>query len=237
MKVFRQPKPELWQEILARPTMDTTTMLGIVGPIMDEVKLNGDKALRAFAEKFDRTQIQKLLVSSAEFDEAEQCVSEELKAAIRLAHGNIYRFHNAQRFQPICVETQQGVKCWQEAKPIERVGLYIPGGSAPLFSTVLMLAIPAQIAGCAEIVLCTPPNSEGKVHPAILFAAQTAGVTRVIKSGGAQAIAALTYGTESVPRVDKIFGPGNQYVTAAKLLASLAGVAIDMPACRVKSWS
>ena len=180
--------------------------------------------------QFDKVSLSALAVSSEEFDEAENLIDEELKAAIRLAAGNISAFHAAQRFVGKKVETQPGVTCWQKAVPIEKVGLYIPGGTAPLFSTVLMLAVPACIAGCREIVLCTPPGKDGKVHPAVLFAARVAGVQRVFKAGGVQAIAAMAYGTESIPKVYKIFGPGNQYVTAAKQLVSLRDVAIDMPA-------
>ena len=198
--------------------------------LVEEVRQGGDQAVMALEEKFDKVSLSALEVSAEERQEAEQLVSEELKKAIRLAAGNIRRFHEAQRFEGVQVETQPGVTCWQKAVPIEKVGLYVPGGTAPLFSTVLMLAIPASIAGCKELVLCTPPMKNGRVHPAVLYAAGVAGVKRVFKIGGVQAIAAMAYGTESVPRVYKIFGPGNQYVTAAKQLVSLRQVAIDMPA-------
>lgn len=230
MKIVKYPARETWESLLKRPTMDVSQLFGIVQPIMTAVAERGDEALREYGARFDGVQVADLQVSVAELQAAETLLSDSLKAAIQLAHSNIQKFHAAQRFAPIEVETQVGVRCWQVAKPIERVGLYIPGGSAPLFSTVLMLATPAQIAGCSEIVLCTPPAKDGTVHPAILYAAQVAGVSKVFKVGGAQAIAAMAHGTESVPRVDKIFGPGNQYVTAAKQLAALSGVAIDMPA-------
>lgn len=230
MRIIKNPPRNTWDALLQRPTMDVSQLFGIVQPIIAEVELRGDEALRAFGERFDGIRIDALQVSEEAFQSAETQLSDTLKTAIRLAHENIHKFHTAQRFAPIEVETQVGVRCWQVAKPIERVGLYIPGGSAPLFSTVLMLATPAKIAGCTEIVLCTPPAKDGTIHPAILYAAQVAGVNKVFKVGGAQAIAAMAKGTESVPRVDKIFGPGNQYVTAAKQLVALSGVAIDMPA-------
>ena len=194
------------------------------------MKEEGDRAVLDYEEKFDKVVLASLAVSEEEQQEAENLVSEDLKAAIRLAKQNIETFHAAQRFEGKKVQTQPGVTCWQKAVAIEKVGLYIPGGTAPLFSTVLMLAVPARIAGCKEIVLCTPPGRDGKVHPAVLFAAKVAGVNRIFKAGGIQAIAAMAYGTESVPKVYKIFGPGNQYVTAAKQLVSLRDVAIDMPA-------
>ena len=198
--------------------------------VIDRVKEEGDRAVLDYEEKFDKVVLASLAVSEEEQQEAENLVSEDLKAAIRLAKQNIETFHAAQRFEGKKVQTQPGVTCWQKAVAIEKVGLYIPGGTAPLFSTVLMLAVPARIAGCKEIVLCTPPGRDGKVHPAVLFAAKVAGVNRIFKAGGIQAIAAMAYGTESVPKVYKIFGPGNQYVTAAKQLVSLRDVAIDMPA-------
>ena len=194
------------------------------------MKAEGDRAVLDYEEKFDKVVLASLAVLEEEQQEAENLVSEDLKAAIRLAKQNIETFHAAQRFEGKKVQTQPGVTCWQKAVAIEKVGLYIPGGTAPLFSTVLMLAVPAKIAGCKEIVLCTPPGRDGKVHPAVLFAAKVAGVNRIFKAGGIQAIAAMAYGTESVPKVYKIFGPGNQYVTAAKQLVSLRDVAIDMPA-------
>lgn len=230
MKKIFYPSPAEWEELLKRPTLRTEELMVTVKGLVEEVRQGGDQAVMALEEKFDKVSLSALEVSAEERQEAEQLVSEELKKAIRLAAGNIRRFHEAQRFEGVQVETQPGVTCWQKAVPIEKVGLYVPGGTAPLFSTVLMLAIPASIAGCKELVLCTPPMQNGRVHPAVLYAAGVAGVKRVFKIGGVQAIAAMAYGTESVPRVYKIFGPGNQYVTAAKQLVSLRQVAIDMPA-------
>ena len=215
---------------MKRPVMNTESLFDTVRDIIRAVRAEGDKAVLRYEAQFDKVQLEALEVTPQEFDEAEALVSEELKDAIRLAAENIGTFHAAQRFEPRKVETQPGVTCWQKAVPIERVGLYVPGGTAPLFSTVLMLAVPARIAGCREVVLCTPPARSGKVHPAVLVAARVAGVRRVFKAGGVQAIADMAYGTESVPKVYKIFGPGNQYVTAAKQLVSLRDVAIDMPA-------
>ena len=230
MILIDYPEKSQWQELLKRPVMNTESLFGAVQSIIDRVKAGGDEAVLQYELQFDKVSLSALAVSSEEFDEAEKLIDEELKAAIPLAAGNISAFHTAQRFVGKKVETQPGVTCWQKAVPIEKVGLYIPGGTAPLFSTVLMLAVPACIAGCREIVLCTPPGKDGKVHPAVLFAARVAGVQRVFKAGGVQAIAAMAYGTESIPKVYKIFGPGNQYVTAAKQLVSLRDVAIDMPA-------
>ncbi len=230
MILIDYPEKSQWQELLKRPVMNTESLFGTVQGIIDRVKAGGDEAVLQHEMQFDKVSLSALAVSSEEFDEAENLIDEELKAAIRLAAENISAFHAAQRFVGKKVETQPGVTCWQKAVPIEKVGLYIPGGTAPLFSTVLMLAVPACIAGCREIVLCTPPGKDGKVHPAVLFAARVAGVQRVFKAGGVQAIAAMAYGTESIPKVYKIFGPGNQYVTAAKQLVSLRDVAIDMPA-------
>lgn len=230
MILIDYPEKSQWQELLKRPVMNTESLFGTVQGIIDRVKAGGDEAVLQYEMQFDKVSLSALAVSSEEFDEAENLIDEELKAAIRLAAGNISAFHAAQRFVGKKVETQSGVTCWQKAVPIEKVGLYIPGGTAPLFSTVLMLAVPACIAWCREIVLCTPPGKDGKVHPAVLFAARVAGVQRVFKAGGVQAIAAMAYGTESIPKVYKIFGPGNQYVTAAKQLVSLRDVAIDMPA-------
>ena len=210
--------------------MNTENLFDTVRSVIDRVKEEGDRAVLDYEEKFDKVVLASLAVSEEEQQEAENLVSEDLKAAIRLAKQNIETFHAAQRFEGKKVQTQPGVTCWQKAVAIEKVGLYIPGGTAPLFSTVLMLAVPARIAGCKEIVLCTPPGRDGKVHPAVLFAAKVAGVNRIFKAGGIQAIAAMAYGTESGPKVYKIFGPGNQYVTAAKQLVSLRDVAIDMPA-------
>ena len=230
MILISNPDKSQWQEILKRPVMNTENLFDTVRSVIDRVKEEGDRAVLDYEEKFDKVALTALAVTEAEQAEAEALVGEELKKAIRLAKRNIETFHAAQRFESKRVETQPGVTCWQKAVAIEKVGLYIPGGTAPLFSTVLMLAVPARIAGCKEIVLCTPPGKDGKVHPAVLFAAKVAGVNRIFKAGGVQAIAAMAYGTESVPKVYKIFGPGNQYVTAAKQLVSLRDVAIDMPA-------
>ena len=230
MILISNPDKSQWQEILKRPVMNTENLFDTVRSVIDRVKEEGDRAVLDYEEKFDKVMLASLAVSEEEQQEAENLVSEDLKAAIRLAKQNIENFHAAQRFEGKKVQTQPGVTCWQKAVAIEKVGLYIPGGTAPLFSTVLMLAVPARIAGCKEIVLCTPPGRDGKVHPAVLFAAKVAGVNRIFKAGGIQAIAAMAYGTESVPKVYKIFGPGNQYVTAAKQLVSLRDVAIDMPA-------
>ncbi|MEL5895350.1 histidinol dehydrogenase [Bacteroides sp. GD17] len=230
MILITNPDKSQWADILKRPVMNTENLFDTVRGIIDRVKAEGDRAVLEYEAKFDKAVLASLAVSEEEQEEAEALVSEELKAAIRLAKQNIETFHAAQRFEGKKVQTQPGVTCWQKAVAIEKVGLYIPGGTAPLFSTVLMLAVPARIAGCKEIVLCTPPGKDGKVHPAVLFAARVAGVSRIFKAGGVQAIAAMAYGTESVPKVYKIFGPGNQYVTAAKQLVSLRDVAIDMPA-------
>ena len=230
MILISNPDKFQWQEILKRPVMNTENLFDTVRSVIDRVKAEGDCAVLDYEKKFDKVVLTSLAVSEEEQQEAENLVSEDLKAAIRLAKQNIETFHAAQRFEGKKVQTQPGVTCWQKAVAIEKVGLYIPGGTAPLFSTVLMLAVPARIAGCKEIVLCTPPGRDGKVHPAVLFAAKVAGVNRIFKAGGIQAIAAMAYGTESVPKVYKIFGPGNQYVTAAKQLVSLRDVAIDMPA-------
>lgn len=230
MNIIINPDKSQWTELLKRPVMNTENLFDTVRAIIDRVKAEGDRAVLEYEEKFDKAALAALAVTEAEQEEAETLVSEELKKAIRLAKQNIETFHAAQRFEGRRVETQPGVTCWQKAVAIEKVGLYIPGGTAPLFSTVLMLAVPAKIAGCREIVLCTPPGKDGKVHPAVLFAAKVAGVSRIFKAGGVQAIAAMAYGTESIPKVYKIFGPGNQYVTAAKQLVSLRDVAIDMPA-------
>ena len=230
LNIIRYPAEELWDEILRRPTKDATSLNGTVADVLADVRRRGDEAVREYERKFDKAEIDDLAVSEAEIEEAERLVSDELKQALRLAHRNIQTFHEAQRFEGKPCQVAPGVTCWQRAIPIERVGLYIPGGTAPLFSTVLMLATPARIAGCREIVLCTPPNREGRVHPAILVAARIAGVSRIFKIGGVQAIGAMAYGTESVPKVYKIFGPGNQYVMCAKQQVSLHDVAIDMPA-------
>lgn len=230
MKIFKHPQPCEWADIVERPHMDVSSLSATVSAVLQDVKTRGDEAVKEYEEKFDHARLTDLAVSQDEMDEAERLVSADLKGALILAHANIERFHAAQDFQSIKVETAPGVTCWQKSVPIEKVGLYIPGGTAPLFSTVLMLATPAKLAGCEEIVLCTPPNKGGKVHPAILVAARIAGVSKIFKAGGAQAIGAMAYGTQSVPKVYKIFGPGNQYVMAAKQQVSLHDVAIDMPA-------
>ncbi len=230
MEVIRYPRKEEWDGLLERPAMDVDTLREAVCRVLDGVRTGGDRAVIAYERQFDHVELARLAVTGEEMDEAERLVSPALKDALRLAHGNIGKFHASQRFETTRVEVLPGVTCWQKAVPIERVGLYIPGGTAPLFSTVLMLATPARIAGCREIVICTPPGRDGKVHPAILCAARLAGASRIFKAGGAQAIGAMAYGTESVPKVYKIFGPGNQYVVAAKQQVSLHGVAVDMPA-------
>lgn len=230
MILIDYPDRAQWPVLLERPVMDTESLFDLVQEIIARVKKDGDEAVLQYEKQFDKVELASLAVTDEEFDEAERLVGDELKAAIRLAAENISTFHASQRFEGRKVETRPGVVCWQKAVPIEKVGLYIPGGTAPLFSTVLMLAVPARIAGCREIVLCTPPGRDGKVHPAVLFAAKVAGVRQVFKAGGVQAIAAMAYGTQSIPKVYKIFGPGNQYVTAAKQLVGLRDVAIDMPA-------
>lgn len=230
MQQYNYPNRSEWDAILKRPLLDVAQLHGMVSKVLDEIRSRGDEALRELEKKFDKVELDSLQVSQAEIEEASSRVSDELKGAIRTAKRNIELFHKSQEFHSHKVETTPGVTCWQKAVAIEKVGLYIPGGSAPLFSTVLMLAVPAKIAGCKEITLCSPPNSEGKIHPAILFAAHESGVDRIFKLGGIQAIGAMAYGTESVPKSFKIFGPGNQYVMAAKQLVSLRDVAIDMPA-------
>ncbi|MBR5203812.1 MAG: histidinol dehydrogenase [Bacteroidaceae bacterium] len=230
MKKILYPHKSEWAEMLRRPTQNVETLFENVGTILKNVKANGDKAVLEYAAKFDHVELDSLAVTPEEMKEAEAQVPIELKVAILLAQRNIYTFHKKQKFEGKKVETMEGVTCWQKAVGIEKVGLYVPGGTAPLFSTVLMLAVPAKIAGCKEIVLCTPPNKEGKVNPAILYAAQVAGVSKIFKAGGVQAIGAMAYGTESVPKVYKIFGPGNQYVMAAKQMVAMHDVAIDMPA-------
>lgn len=230
MKVIKYPAKEEWSEIVKRPHLDVSQLNATVQGVLDDVKNHGDEAVKRYEEKFDHAHLDSLAVTEAEIEEAEKMVSQELKDALHLAHHNIAAFHHSQKFDGVKVETCPGVTCWQKSVAIEKVGLYIPGGTAPLFSTVLMLATPAKIAGCKEIVLCTPPNEEGKVNPAILMAAKIAGVSQIFKAGGVQAIGAMAYGTESVPKVYKIFGPGNQFVMAAKQQVSLHDVAIDMPA-------
>jgi len=230
MKIIELNNGCNWKEILKRPEKDQQNLEQTVSIVFDEVKSMGDRAVKKNTRQFDKVEINELLVSDAELAEAEKKVSRQLKNAIEIAKNNIDKFHQSQKEEVKIIETIPGVTCWRESKAIEKVGLYIPGGTAPLFSTVLMLAIPAKIAGCKEIVLCSPPNSEGKIHPAILYAAKITGVTKIFKAGGIQAIAAMTFGTESIPKVYKIFGPGNQYVTAAKQYALRKGISIDMPA-------
>ncbi len=230
MQIIKYPTRDQWAAITARPQMDTLSLHDKVNHILQDIRNEGDTALRAYSTQFDGITLEQFEVTPQEWDEAAAELSETLKQALHQAKQNIATFHSSQQLQARRVETSQGVTCWQKAVGIEKVGLYIPGGTAPLFSTVLMLAVPATIAGCKEIVICTPPNKEGKVHPAILYAAHIAGVDRIFKLGGVQAIGAMAYGTESVPKVYKIFGPGNQYVTAAKQIVSLRDVAIDMPA-------
>jgi histidinol dehydrogenase len=230
LKIIKYPFRNDWDKIITRPVIDHSPLFEYVKNILEDIRLNGDKAVAAYCAKFDKVALTNFEVLQKEFEDAERLVSEELKSAIRLAAANIDTFHRSQQLVSKKIETAPGVVCWQKAVGIEKVGLYIPGGTAPLFSTVLMLAIPAHIAGCREIILCTPPAKDGSVHPAILYAARVSGVSRIFKIGGVQAIAAMTYGTETVPGVYKIFGPGNQYVTAAKQLVALRDVAIDMPA-------
>ncbi len=230
MQYIRYPSRDSWEELAKRPAIDSQLLLKQVGKIMADVKKSGDKALKKYAKKFDGVAVRNLTVSPKEFKDADKKVSDSLKAAIDVAIENITKFHAVQLEQPNVVETMEGVSCWRKSIPMNRVGLYIPGGSAPLFSTVMMLGIPAKIAGCKDVVLCTPPSKDGTIHPAILYAAKKVGITEVYRAGGAQAIAAMAYGTDLIKKVDKIFGPGNQYVTAAKQLIQLDGVAIDMPA-------
>ena len=230
MQIIKYPGREEWASILKRPVFDTTTLFSTVQEILDDVRKRGDKALKEMTLHFDKVKIDILEVTKEEIAEAETQISMNLKQAIEMARRNIWKFHSEQQHEMPEIQTSPGVYCWQKSVAIQKVGLYVPGGTAPLFSTVLMLAVPAQIAECKEIILCTPPNKDGKIHPAVLYAAKVAGVHRIFKVGGSQAIAAMAYGTESVPKVYKIFGPGNQYVTAAKQLVSLRDVAIDMPA-------
>lgn len=230
IQVILHPGKEDYQALLSRPHKDAADLGATVASVLNDVRMEGDNAVLRYEAKFDKAELSSLAITEEELQEAEALVSEKLKQSINLAHANIHRFHEAQRMQPVCVETAPGVYCWQKSVAIEKVGLYIPGGTAPLFSTVLMLATPAKIAGCTDIVLCSPPSPQGKLHPAILYAARVAGVNRIYKCGGVQAIGAMAYGTESVPKVSKIFGPGNQYVTCAKQQVSMTDVAIDMPA-------
>lgn len=230
MNKIINPSRSDWDEILKRPTQTVADIEQTVNQIFDEIKTKGNSAVAKYTDLFDGIKLDSVVVDSKEIEEAKNEISSELKKAIQLARTNIEKFHSAQKTDRVSVETSNGVSCWQEKKPIQKVGLYIPGGTAPLFSSILMLAIPAKLAGCEEIVLCTPPNKEGKVNPAILYAADLCGVTQIFKIGGIQAIGAMTFGTEDVPQVYKIFGPGNQFVTVAKQLATKYQVAIDMPA-------
>lgn len=230
MNIIKYPARSEWKSILSRPTLNTATLRDTVLQVLSDIREKGDKAVIEYEEKFDKVKLASLEVTEEEFAEAEKATDSTLKEAIGKALENIRTFHASQKFEGQKVTTTTGVTCWQKAVAIEKVGLYIPGGTAPLFSTVLMLAAPAKIAGCKEIVLCSPPNREGKINPAILYAAKAAGVGRIFKAGGVQAIGAMAYGTESIPKVYKIFGPGNQYVMAAKQEVSLHDVAIDMPA-------
>ena len=230
MKIYKNPNKNLWADILKRPAIDTSTLFGTVGEILKNVKANGDAAVREYVLKFDKSDTMDFLVSEKEFQTAENQLDTSLKNAILTAKANIQCFHETQKSAIEVVEIMTGIDCWRKSVGIEKVGLYIPGGTAPLLSTVLMLGVPAQIAGCREVVLCTPSQGNAPVHPAILFAAKAVGITKIFKIGGVQAIAAMAYGTETVPQVWKIFGPGNQYVTAAKQLVNTEGVSIDMPA-------
>ena len=230
MNKIYNPKREDWKDVLRRPTQTVADIEGLVNTIFEEVKTSGDGILKKYTQEFDKVTLENMLVSDVEIEKAKALVSNDLKSAIQLAKSNIEVFHKAQKTGRVAVETARGVSCWQEKRPIQKVGLYIPGGTAPLFSTILMLAVPASIAGCSEIVLCSPPDKEGQLNPAILYTANLCGVTKIIKVGGIQAIAGMTFGTESIPQVYKIFGPGNQFVTVAKQIATKHGVAIDMPA-------
>lgn len=230
MQIIKYPPKDQWSEILKRPSLNFDSLFNQVKNTLDEVRHHGDAALRNFTRKFDKVEVDALEVTKEEITDAIKLVSTELKEAIEMARRNIWKFHSEQQREYTEIQTSPGVYCWQKAVPIEKIGLYVPGGSAPLFSTVLMLGIPAQIAECKEVILCSPPASDGKINPAVLYAAHVAGIHRIFRVGGAQAIAAMAYGTESIPKVYKIFGPGNQYVTAAKQLVSLSDVAIDMPA-------
>ncbi len=230
MNVYVNPKQAQWDEILRRPTLDVSSLHETVGNILLEIKKEGDQAVSAYTQKFDKVSLAGFQLTEAEVREAENRLSPELKKAILTAKENIEKFHQQQALPAEVVETMPGVKCWRQSRPIEKVGLYIPGGTAPLFSTVLMLGVPAKLAGCREIVLCSPPNKDGSLHPAIVYTAAQVGVDKIFKIGGVQAVGAMAYGTETVPQVYKIFGPGNQYVTAAKQIISQQGTAIDMPA-------
>lgn len=230
MKTFLHPDPSTWRELLKRPAFETASLEKTVSEILQFVQNEGDTAVKRFTAQFDKVEIENLQVSAAEIQEATESLDSDLKQAIQIAKTNIEKFHSQQKQGIEVVETMPGVRCWRKSVGIEKVGLYIPGGTAPLFSTVLMLGVPAKLAGCSDIILCSPPNKEGKIHSAILYTAHLVGVTQIFKAGGVQAIGAMAYGTESIPQVYKIFGPGNQYVTAAKQLVNKNGIAIDMPA-------
>ena len=230
MQVVKNPAREQWSKLLERPVLDASSLETNVANVLKEVKASGDEALRRFTTMFDKVVLTNLVVLPEEIQAAEQLLSPDLKRAIQTAKENIARFHGTQLKQEEAIETMPGIRCWRKMVAIEKVGLYIPGGTAPLFSTILMLGVPAQLAGCSEIILCSPPGKDGQIHPAILYTAQLIGITRIFKVGGAQAIGAMAYGTATIPKVYKIFGPGNQYVTAAKQLVQKDGVAIDMPA-------
>ncbi|MDH4059006.1 MAG: histidinol dehydrogenase, partial [Cyclobacteriaceae bacterium] len=230
MRKFINPDRNTWPELCRRPSLELEFLEGKVKNIINRVRTSGDKALKEFSLQFDKVGLDDFKVSNLELSQSTDKIPEDLKQSVRIARDNIYKFHKAQEYLTLELETMPGVRCWRKALPIEKVGIYIPGGTAPLFSTLLMLGIPAKIAGCNEIILCTPPDNTGHIHPAILFAAQEIGIENIYKVGGAQAIAAMAFGTETVPAVYKIFGPGNQYVTKAKQLVNTEGVAIDMPA-------
>src|SRR6266487_4461060 len=230
MKIIKYPGKKDWNEILKRPSFDSSSLEETVKHILDEVKDKGDEAVRKFTLQFDKADINDLRVSEKEIEDAENFLSTELKQAINIAKNNVEKFHSAQLGSTEFVETMPGVRCWRKAVAIEKVGLYVPGGTAPLFSTILMLGVPAKLAGCKQIILCSPPDTEGKLNAAILFTAKLVGITKIFRVGGVQAIAAMSNGTESIPKVYKIFGPGNQYVTCAKQLVQKEGVAIDLPA-------
>lgn len=230
MKIYKYPERKIWQDLVQRPAFEREEISGLIAEIFESVEKDGDRALIEFNKKFDKATTPQITVSETELDNAANEISEDLKEAIQQAKENISKFHAAQITETGKIETVKGVTCWRENRAVEKVGIYIPGGTAPLFSTVLMLAVPANLAGCQEIILCTPPDSSGNINPAILFTAKLCGITKIFKTGGAQAIAAMTLGTESIPKVYKIFGPGNQYVVAAKEYAQRYGVAIDMPA-------
>jgi histidinol dehydrogenase len=230
MKTIKNPTKKEWAKLIQRPAVEQEELFTLVNQIFAEIRKDGDKAVKKYSHFFDKVDLEKLEVSEKQLKESVKNVSKELQDAIKLAKGNIEKFHAAQQEKKQIIETTKGVKCWRENRAIEKVGIYIPGGSAPLFSTVLMLGIPAKLVGCKEIVLCTPPSKQGEINPAILFAAKLVGVTKIFAVGGIQAIGAMTFGTKSIPKVDKIFGPGNQYVTAAKQVSQNFGIAIDMPA-------